>query len=137
MNYRTFDYMNRWTLRLKHKHKPMPKWIAFVVSLGCLICKAPCQFSHTVPKAARGACSDVLGHGICGEHHEFGATSIHVLGSIEEFQRVHKIDFNEALLMYWTMFLQQHGRDIEKELGWCKTKQEVIEKMESLIKELA
>lgn len=136
MNYKDFDYMNRWQLRLKHKRKPMPKWITFVVSLGCLICKAPCQFSHTVPKAAKGACSDVLGHGICAVHHEYGATSIHGLGSIEEWQRVHKIDLNEATLMYWTMFLENHGRDIDTELGGCTTKEEVIVKMETLIGEL-
>jgi len=69
MTFREIDYMNRWATRLKYKRKPIPKWIAFVVSLGCLICKAPCEFSHTMPKAAKGACSDVLGHGICPVHH--------------------------------------------------------------------
>lgn len=136
-DFRTFDYMNRWELRPKHKRKPMPKWITFVVSLGCLICKRPCQFSHTVPKAAKGACSDVLGHGICDGHHMTGDESIHGLGSIEAWQEYHKIDLNEATLMYWSMFLEDHGRNIDTELAGCATKLQVIEKMESLITELA
>jgi hypothetical protein len=63
--------------------------------------------------------------------------SIHALGGLEEWQRVHRIDLNEATLMYWSMFLEDHGRNIDTELAGCTTKLQVIEKMESLITELA
>lgn len=128
--------MNRWALRPKHKRKAMPEWIAFVVSLNCLICKAPCEFSHTMPKAAKGACSDVLGHGICPVHHRTGDASIHALGSIEAWQEYHKIDLNEALIMYWTMFLELHGLNIDEQLVGLTDRNSVVSKMESLIKEL-
>lgn len=137
MTFREIDYMNRWQLRLKHKRKYIKAWCDFVVSFGCIICGAPCEFSHSVPLAAKGACSDVLGHGICDVHHRTGNDSIHVLGSIEEFQHVHRISLNQKLFFYWTVYLRKHGRNIDVELEGLTDKNSVVEKLESLITELA
>lgn len=120
--------LQHWGIR-KQKRFKRKDYLAFIASLKCLICGSVPECSHTIPKSAGNNASDALVLPLCPQCHRIGRNSIHNLG-LEGFQRVHKIDLNEAVYAMWTMFFHKQGMSLDQLISGLTTREQILSTVE-------